>query len=105
MPLFYDSVLLLSSIRAGESLGLVVLEAMSCNKPVVTFDICAFLEFVRSEVSGELAAHSSDFGSRVEEAKNAIVKIANNYSAYSPRTVVEKEYSERSVVEFYNRII
>ena len=41
----------------------------------------------------------------VEEAKKAIVKIANNYSAYSPRTVVEKEYSERSVVEFYNRII
>lgn len=107
MPLFYDSVLLLllSSIRTGESLGLVVLEAMSCNKPVVTFDICAFPEFVRSEVSGELAAYSSDFGSRVEEVKKAIVKIANNYSAYSPRTVVEKEYSERSVVEFYNRII
>ena len=106
MPEFYNSLLLLllSSVRIGESLGLVVLEAMSCDLPVVTFDICAFPEFVRSGLSGELAAYSSDIDKRVEEVKKAIVKIADTYSSYSPRTVIEKEYSEESVIEFYRKL-
>lgn len=106
MPSFYNSIsiLLFPSIRMGESLGLVVLEAMSCNRPVVTFDIRAFPEFVRSRISGELVVYSFDLRSRVEEMKKAIIKIANNYSVYSPRTVVENEYSEKSVVEFYRKL-
>lgn len=104
MPSFYNSISFLLFPSIGESLGLVVLEAMSCNRPVITFDVCAFPEFIRSGISGELVVYSFDLRSRVEGMKKAITKIANNYSVYSPRTVVEKEYSEKSVVEFYREL-
>ena len=103
MPEFYGSILLLllSSVRIGESLGLVVLEAMSCGKPVVTFDICAFPEFVRPGISGERARYSNNIEERVQEVINALVKVIRNYSSYTPRRVVEAGYSEQSVVAFY----
>jgi glycosyltransferase involved in cell wall biosynthesis len=51
---FYNTldVLLMPSMR--ESLGLVALEAMSCNVPVIAYNICAFPEYIISGKTGML---------------------------------------------------
>lgn len=104
MPNFYNSLslLLLASVR--ESLGLVVLEAMSCNRPVITYDLCAFPEFVVPGESGELAHYDVAIEDRVDAIKNALIKVIMNYDMYHPRDIVLKKYSEEAVVEFYKTI-
>lgn len=104
MPMFYNSisVLLMGSIR--ESLGLVVLEAMSCGRPVVTYDLCAFPEFVVSGESGELAHYSTDEDECFLAVKEAIIKVIANYGDYHPRDIVLNKYSEESVVAYYRTL-
>lgn len=104
MPMFYNSisVLLMGSMR--ESLGLVVLEAMSCGRPVVTYDLCAFPEFVVSGESGELAHYSTEESECFKAVKEAIIKVISNYGSYHPRDIVLDKYSEESVVEYYKTL-
>lgn len=106
MPYFYNaiSVLFLGSVRKGESLGLVVLEAMSCNRPVVTYDLCAFPEFVISGVSGELVHYDENRDVCIGAMKEALIKLIENYDMYHPRDVVEKRYSEETVVQYYRTL-
>lgn len=107
MPNFFNSIsiLVMPSIREGESLGLVVLEAMACGKPVLTHDICAFPEFVVAGVSGERSKYSLDIEKRTDVAIEALVKIINNYSTYNPREIVMKSYSTQSVIDFYKTLL
>lgn len=106
MPEFYNSLslLLLPSIRTGESLGLVVLEAMSCNRPVVTWDLFAFPEFVLPNQSGELAHYTQNAEERIGSIKKSIVKVIDNYRDYHPRDIVYERYSSKSVVDFYKTL-
>lgn len=104
MPDFYHSVDILLMPSKGESLGLVALEAMSCSVPVVTYDICAFPEFVIPGVSGELVKYTKDKRTDVEGFEKAIIKIMENYDLYTPRKIVLERYSERTVVEFYKNL-
>lgn len=106
MPDYYSQIdiLIMGSRRKSESLGLVVLEAMSCGKPVVTFNDFAFPEFVKSGISGEMVDFSDNFDKNVESFMDAIVKIYNNYSAYNPREIVEKRYSKEYVIEQYKEM-
>lgn len=103
---FYTSIdiLLMPSRREGESLGLVALEGMSCGLPVITFDICAFPEFIFSGVSGELVKFSFDTEKCGEEFNNAIVKVIKNYDLYASRKIVLKKYSQDTVVDFYKTL-
>lgn len=106
MPSFYNGIdlLLMSSMRKGESLGLVVLEAMSCGKPVVSFNSFAFPEFVLSGVSGETVKPSSSINENTNRFIEAIQKIVENYSAYQPRKVVETYYSKEYVINQYKEL-
>lgn len=104
MPSFYNSISLLLHLSTQESLGLVVLEAMSCNRPVVTFNLCAFPEFVRPNISGELAVFSTDLTVSIQNIKKSIEKVIINYSNYSPRNIIEKEYSEENIINFYKKL-
>lgn len=106
MPLFYDSIslLLMASKRESESLGLVVLEAMSCNRPVITYDLCAFPEFVIPGVSGELAHYSTDMQACVVSMKEALIRAITHYDEYHPRDIILENYSEDSVVEYYKSL-
>ena len=102
MPKFYNEIdLLLMSSRRSESLGLVVLEAMSCGKPVVSFNMFAFPEFVVPDLSGELVRYSNIMSENVDNFIIAIGKIHDNYSSYRPRSIVVERYSENKVVEQY----
>lgn len=104
MPLFYNSISLLLMGSVRESLGLVVLEAMSCDRPVVTYDLCAFPEFVVSGVSGELAHFTDDKSARVEAVKSALVKVISHYDDYHPRRIVLERYSQETVVAYYKTL-
>lgn len=107
MPLFYKSVdlLLMPSIREGESLGLVALEAMSCNIPVIAYDICAFNEFIHSGISGELVELLPDKEKSIQGFTNAIIEIIRHYNSYIPREIVLKKYSKQVVVDFYKSLL
>lgn len=106
MPDFYSNIdlLLMSSQRKSESLGLVVLEAMSCGKPVVSFKRFAFPEFVIPGISGEMVDYSENFNNNVEGFMDALMKIYNNYSTYNPREIVKNRYSKEYVIEQYKKI-
>ena len=107
MPGFFrplDIALVLSSAVIGESLGLVALEAMSCGVPVIAHDICAFPEFILSGVSGELTPYSDSPQTRAREVFDKIVIVASRRDSYSPRKVVESDYSRESVIDFYKTL-
>jgi glycosyltransferase involved in cell wall biosynthesis len=101
---FFNAIDILVMTSESESLGLVVLEAMSCGKPAVTFDICAFPDFVVSGVSGERVIFTSDMGVNADKFIDTIAHIKNSYASYSPRDIVIKNYSEESVVECYKKL-
>ena len=107
MPQFYNSIslLIMPSVREGESLGLVALEAMSCGTPVVTYNLFAFPEFIKTEESGELSEYSNDFMSSVDNIKKEIIKAIINYEKYHPRDQILNTYSKEKVSDFYRGLL
>jgi glycosyltransferase involved in cell wall biosynthesis len=101
---FYNAIDLIMTSES-ESLGLIVLEAMSCNIPVVTFDICAFPDFVISSVSGERVKHTDNIEINAMRFIESIITIKNNYNTYTPREIVVRNYSENSVIEQYKTVL
>jgi len=102
MPRFYNTIdLLLFPSCVSESLGLVVLEAMSCGVPVITFDFCAFPEFVISNVSGEKVELKDSFDDNLEGFIRAIVHVKDNRHLYRPRDIVIEKYSEDMTIKNY----
>jgi glycosyltransferase involved in cell wall biosynthesis len=104
MTSFYNTMDLLIMPSLGESLGLVALEAMSCDIPIITFDICAFPDFVLSNISGERVEYKSDFNENVKNFIEAIVLVKENYNSYRARNLIVEKYSENTVIENYKNI-
>ena len=107
MPQFYQSIdiLLMPSTRIGESLGLVALEAMSCNIPVITYNICAFPEFIIHKMSGERVEKSKNIDCDVDNFISAIIMVISNYSAYKPREIIIDKYSTDYVIQQYEKYL
>jgi glycosyltransferase involved in cell wall biosynthesis len=101
---FYSTIDLLLMPSPSESLGLVVLEAMSCSVPVITFNICSFPDFVISNISGERVDQSDEQEDNVNGFLDAIVLVKNNYNRYNPRDIVLKKYSQKMVVSNYKQV-
>jgi glycosyltransferase involved in cell wall biosynthesis len=103
MPTFYNSIdiLLMPSRRKGESLGLVTLEAMACDVPVIAFNSFAFPEFIISGISGELVDNLSNIKDTINSFIKSIVLIANYRDNYHPRSIILEKYSQSYVVEQY----
>ncbi|HZY80882.1 MAG TPA: glycosyltransferase family 4 protein [Cyclobacteriaceae bacterium] len=93
-------ILLFPSLRQAESLGLVALEAMSCEAPVIATDNFAFRETVLEGITGERfdPAKSGDF-------RAAVVRCIDNISKYDPRTFVVKKYSKQAVANDYANLL
>jgi glycosyltransferase involved in cell wall biosynthesis len=102
---FFNVIDILLMTSESESLGLVALEAMSCNKPVITYDICAFPDFVIPSVSGERVILTSNRTINAGNFIEAIIRVKSNYALYAPREIVVKYYSEESVVECYKKVL
>lgn len=98
MSEFYSKIdlLLLPSTRKAESLGLVSLEAMSCNLPVVGTDAFAVREYILEGQTGE-RFKIRDY----KDMKNAIDKVINTYGQYQPREFILENYSMQSVADGY----
>lgn len=94
---FYSEIdLLLLSTRLAESLGLVSLEAMSCDVPVVGTDAFAVKEYILEGQTGER------FEMRNYDAMiDAIDKVIKNYAIYNPRDFIVQNYSMQSVADGY----
>ena len=105
MPSFYQTIDLLVFPSPSESLGLVALEAMSCGVPVVAHNICAFPEYIKPGVSGELAELTDTESEQNLAFLAAVVKAINNIESYTPRRVVEASYSQASVISFYRKLL
>ena len=104
MPSFYKTIDLLIFPSLREGLGLVALEAMSCEVPVVAHNVCAFPEFIKPGVSGELVEL---FDTKTEQNRaflDVVVKTINNIESYSPRQIVEANYSKAAVTDFYRQL-
>lgn len=103
MPAFYQKIdlLVFPSKRLGESLGLAALEAMSCGVPVVAHNMCAFPEYIKPGVSGELVELKTSETDQYRAYLDAVVKAINKIETYTPRQVVEDNYSQNSVISFY----
>jgi glycosyltransferase involved in cell wall biosynthesis len=95
---FYSKIdlLLLLSTRFAESLGLVSLEAMSCDIPVVGTDAFAVQEYIVEGQTGERFEMQN-----YEEMIKAIEKIIKDYESYTPREFIVQNYSMQSVVDGY----
>jgi L-malate glycosyltransferase len=95
---FYKNIniLLFPSIRKAESLGLVSLEAMSCNVPVIATDAFAFQDTVIAGVTGERFV-LNDFDSFCK----AVDRCIHNLDHYTPRDFVVKNFSKEAVVRGY----
>ncbi|MBD5345644.1 MAG: glycosyltransferase family 4 protein [Bacteroides sp.] len=106
MPSFYQTIdlLVFPSQRLGESLGLAALEAMSCGVPVVAHNICAFPEYIKPGVSGELVDVCTSEQEQNRAFLTSVVKAINNIESYTPRPVVEANYSQDSVTSFYRKL-
>lgn len=104
MPNFYRSIdlLLMPSIR--ESLGLVVLEAIACGVPAITFDICAFPEFIISRKSGERVPLSENLEKDTLNFLMAIEDVLEHYNEYHPRKIAEM-YGRERVVALYREML
>jgi glycosyltransferase involved in cell wall biosynthesis len=94
---FYRSIdiLLFLSQRESESLGLVSLEALSCNVPVLGPSSYAVPEYVKSGVSGKLYT---------DDAVGTLIDLIKNRHLMEPRKVVESKYSEQVVSERYKAL-
>lgn len=95
---FYSEIdlLLLLSTRLAESLGLVSLEAMSCDVPVVGTDAFAVKEYILEGQTGERFEMRN-----YDEMLNAIEKVTKNYATYKPRDFIVQNYSMQSVADGY----
>jgi glycosyltransferase involved in cell wall biosynthesis len=99
---FYNEfdILLFPSLRAAESLGLVAIEAMSCDSPVIATDAYAFVETVVEGISGER------FQTQQPQAfRAALVRCAQNLSSYEPRRFVLGRYGKKVVSHNYAKLL
>lgn len=97
---FYNGIDILLLPTKRESLGLVALEAMACDKPVIgTYDH-ALTEYLISNQTGE-GIKQDDY----DDFERAIVKCINEYHNYAPRAFVIDRYSRESVTEFYKKLL
>lgn len=100
---FYNELDLFLMFSKHESLGLVALEAMSCDIPVIANNIAPLNEFVISGFTGE-CVNLKDLNKSVEEIILLIEKVKLNREQYKPREFVMNRFSREIVIEQYNKI-
>lgn len=98
---FYNQIDVLLMISKRESLGLVAVEAMSCNIPVIARDTSSMPEIVKSGISGELVSYDPPCDELIER----LAHIRENYADYKPRQFAKANYSTEAVINFYKELL
>lgn len=98
---FYQELDICLMLSERESLGLVVLEAMACNVPVIARNNTSMPEMVKSGISGELIPRYPDINDIQEKVKN----MTTNKNQYTPAEFVSQHYSSNSVSAFYKQLL
>lgn len=96
---FYNSCDILLFPTHYESLGLVGLEAMACNKPVVGTDCTSLPEYIIPGKTGLLFEKDN-----YDSFKESVLQLINNIEDYKPREYI-KHYSKEKVNIGYNNIL
>ena len=98
---YYHKLDLCLMLSKRESLGLVAIEAMSCNIPVIARNTTSMPEIVKSGICGEIVP----FLPSISDLMEKIAYVYKNYNQYNPRPYVQKKYSKDSVVTFYRDLL
>ena len=94
MPTFYSKLDVLFFPTKSESLGLVALEAMSCNVPVIGPDAFSLKEIIINGLNGEKYNLMANKG-----YLSAFNEFKNKRSSYKPLIFIEKSYSKKRVIK------
>lgn len=100
MPDYYNSLDVLIFPTQGDSLGLVPLEAMACDVPVICPNAFACPEYCISGVSGELYEQGNE-----QAFIEKLLKLMKNNSDYKPRDRILAHYSQQSAKEKYRMLL
>ena len=99
MPNFYNSCDILLFPTHNESLGLVALEAMACNKPVIGTNCTALPEYIFPGKTGLLFEKDN-----YDSFKKSVLQLINHIEDYNPREYV-CDYSKEKVNIGYNEVL
>lgn len=90
-------VFVFPSMRAGESLGLVGLEAMACGTPVIGSNLGGIKTYVQDGKNGFLIApgNQRELEKAIENYRNLTVEEKKNFSQYAVETA--RKYDSRKV--------
>ena len=94
LPKYYAAADLFCMPSTFETQGIVALEAMACNRPVVGADYMALSELIRNGVNGEKFAPKDG-----RSCARKIEKVINNIDSYKGMTVTADAYSVRRTTE------
>ncbi len=99
---FYSSigVFVLPSINSLEAFGMVQLEAMLCNSPVVASDLPGVRTIIKNTKMGLIAKTKDE-----KDLAKKILEILNNRKKYvKPREEILKKYSTEVLVDKYKKL-
>jgi glycosyltransferase involved in cell wall biosynthesis len=100
MPYYYNIIDALVHPSFVEAFGLVLIEAMACEKPVIAFNIPPMNEIIINNVTGFLVDLS------IEKLASVLTFIIDNSAVLKPlgeiaRTIVERKYSWNVIINKY----
>ena len=81
---FYRNIDICLMFSKRESLGLVVLEAMACNVPVIARNTTSMTELILPGINGELIP----FLPNIKEIEDKIIMIYQHINQYTPAKFV-----------------
>lgn len=100
MPIFYSKIDVLFLPTKSESLGLVALEAMCCNIPVIGPDDFALSVIIVNGVTGE----KYNLPGNKEVYLSTFDKFKKNRLKYTPMNHIKRLYSKNEVVKQFKQI-
>jgi len=98
MPNFYNKIDVLFFPTKNESLGLVGLEAMACDVPVIGPDDFELRRYIKNGISGE------KYTQNTREYISCFDKLVKNKGVYNPRKEVLRYYSKNYVINQFKEI-
>ncbi|BAZ49494.1 group 1 glycosyl transferase [Nostoc sp. NIES-4103] len=108
IELLKSSYCFLNPIQWEEPFGLVMIEAMACGCPVISFNRGAAKELIKPGINGDFAASVDEMVAKIESVGNNIDRkqmVKDTWNNYSVKTMAKRyvlKYQE--VINFYQKL-